>query len=1077
VSNADVGPLEALGASLAGSLLDPAGIPLWLAPELAAGRALRAGAAASRLGRLGSIPRGVVTGAIEGVAGGLAYEGVNLWLHHEAADDYDFGDASANVILGGVLGGAVGGVGGWWEGRGARPPRAPEAVERLSPEARTGAFADALEAVIEDRPVDLGPLLVRQAEVTDLTPARPEARALLDEEGYRSPRGDSLLEPGGPFRPVSSPNFREVAVTPRGIEVPVRYALIEADALITSHDDDLFRNPEYPADLQPRQRDRAGAQARNRALEAELNPKRLMNDVGAETGAPIVSRDGVVESGNGRTIAVRRSYRTGSGAGARYRAELEAQGFDTAGMEAPVLVRVRTNALDAGERVKLTRDMNAEATEAYSPSERAMADAEGLGDDLLGMVEGPDLNGAGNRRFVRAFLDRVASDDLNRLTTGDGRLSEAGLDRIGAAMTAKAFGSRGLVEALFEATDSNIKAIGKALAQAAPEWAAMRAAVARGEAPAALDPTEALIAAVEFVRHVRQRGGNLAETLELTIGQYDAFSGAAMTPETEAFIRSFFRTGKEGDTLWRSPRSAASLAEGLRWLAGEVRKAEPGPNLFGEIADESTARTLLDGLGQWFARQGDDGPPPGLDFSGPDPTVPAGGDVRPSVDDGGRVVGGPPDGRPPAGAVDGPARAGPADRPAADPGGTTVAGGRAGAASGQAAVDPADYDHIDANHADLWRLGISRDPALAADLSRRMSRFMDWTDVPLTKADRAAVAAREPVSNRAMLAAARNYQNAESGVSFYDPDLYDEAMWAQREADRAAGAAQPADPPASAKPRVAKGETPPPPKGEPFADPELKSPAQLEKGLKKAEKGELAAFTVSLSSGTVQTANESSDNEETASTGCGRQTPGTRAATPPATQAPRRTPAAMVAHNVERFMESPAQKEDGQHPLADIRSIPDARCGCLPPAPRRSHCLTARRRNLPTVCRPSEYCWSIVNVTVAPAGSLTSGASVNRTTCGFPTSGSMAQPVFTSASSIPSALYLSCAKSASAPVKRIAVPGPSLAGSVNVAPNVLITKLPFSARPGPCFGRLPSGSASSTNAFTAPSAGSTVLTV
>lgn len=38
---------------------------------------------------------------------------------------------------------------------------------------------------------------------------------------------------------------------------------------------------------------------------------------------------------------------------------------------------------------------------------------------------------------------------------------------------------------------------------------------------------------------------------------------------------------------------------------------------------------------------------------------------------------------------------------------------------------------------------------------------------------------------------------------------------------------------------------------EPFAEPELKSPAQLEKGLKKAEKAELAEFTVSLSSGTV----------------------------------------------------------------------------------------------------------------------------------------------------------------------------------------------------------------------------------
>ena len=38
---------------------------------------------------------------------------------------------------------------------------------------------------------------------------------------------------------------------------------------------------------------------------------------------------------------------------------------------------------------------------------------------------------------------------------------------------------------------------------------------------------------------------------------------------------------------------------------------------------------------------------------------------------------------------------------------------------------------------------------------------------------------------------------------------------------------------------------------EPYEEPELKSPAQLEKGLKKAEKAELAQFTVSVSSGTA----------------------------------------------------------------------------------------------------------------------------------------------------------------------------------------------------------------------------------
>lgn len=639
-ANADVPLWQLMGANMIGSLLDPAGIPLWLAPELAAGRWLEGGVAASRLSRLGPIGRGAVRGAVEGVAGGVLYEGANLWLHHQAADDYDFGQASANVIFGGLLGGVIGAGGGWWESRG-QAPRAPRAVADLDETSRLGAFAEAMDAVIEDRPVDLGPSLAREAEARAQGRVLPEALRGLDEN-----RGGI----GGADFGLAGARFDEaVAVTPRGEEVPVRFAVVEADDLITSHDDDLYRNPDYPAALQPRQRDRAGAIARNRALEAELNPKRLMRDVGAETGAPIVARDGVVESGNGRSIAIRRSYRTGTDAAKRYRAELKAQGFDVEGLRQPVLVRERTSVLDGQERVKLTRDMNAEATEAYSPSERASADAGAIDDDLLGLIEGADMNAAGNRRFVRGFLDKVAADDLNRMTTADGRLSEAGLDRINAALVARAYGDRGLVEALFEATDNNIKAIGKALAEAAPEWAAMRAAMQRGEVPAELDPTEALKAAVAFVRHVRARKGSIEESMDLIIGQADAFSGAAMTVETEAFVRAFFRTSKDGDTLWKSPRSASSLAEGLRWLAGEARKAQPGPNLFGDVADESTGRQLLDGLGRWFARQGDEGHPLGDDLfrTGPDGNeraqpapADAGGDVRPPVVETGRVAGG-----------------------------------------------------------------------------------------------------------------------------------------------------------------------------------------------------------------------------------------------------------------------------------------------------------------------------------------------------------------------------------------------------------------------------------------------------
>ena len=131
---------------------------------------------------------------------------------------------------------------------------------------------------------------------------------------------------------------------------------------------------------------------------------------------------------------------------------------------------------------------------------------------------------------------------------------------------------------------------------------------------------------------------------------------------------------------------------------------------------------------------------------------------------------------------------GPADRPAVELGAAGDAGGIAGGPVGGALADPADAVHLDQNHVDLYRLGETSDPDLAADLSRRMSRFMDWSDVTLGRRDRLAVEAGEPVSARAMIVAARHYRETGGGGSFYDPDKLGEVMRANR------GASEPAAP-------------------------------------------------------------------------------------------------------------------------------------------------------------------------------------------------------------------------------------------------------------------------------------------
>jgi hypothetical protein len=611
-SRSDLNPLQQIGASVAGALYDPLGLPLMFAPELLGVRgmmtargALSAGGALAKAGRVGNAGRFGAIGAAEGFVGGAVYEAGRYGLGADIGDDEERGQSLQTILLGTVLGGGIGGALG-----AILPPRMPppRGVAALDDEGRLGAALAAIDDVTADRPV--------KVDVYTPQPERPTRPAMPDLDDA----------PDGP-RIAARELETAVAVTSRGREIPVRYALVELDDLVTSHDDDLIRNPAFPEALQPRDRTRAGSQAANIRLESELNPKRLMREAGAETGAPLIAADGTVESGNGRTIALRRSARTGSGAYERYAAELAAQGFDTTGMTRPVLVRVRAERLDGEGRAALAREMNAAPTEAMGPSEQAMADARSLDDALLGRLDGTP---EGDRAFARAFIAKVAPDQQNSFVDADGRLSGPGAVRIKAALTARAYDDPRLIEAVFETADPNIRTLGQALSEAAPFWARMRGAAARGEIPAELDVTPQLRAAVDMIRHARDNKIPVDAWIANRLDQVDMFGGAGLDAETEAFVRLFFRDG-----TFKRHRSADKIAWALRDYARQASDVTPGPNLFGDTPD-GEARLILEGLARKFA--GDEQFPQQGDLEGLAPeraSGPAGLDLRADGGDGG----------------------------------------------------------------------------------------------------------------------------------------------------------------------------------------------------------------------------------------------------------------------------------------------------------------------------------------------------------------------------------------------------------------------------------------------------------
>lgn len=318
-------------------------------------------------------------------------------------------------------------------------------------------------------------------------------------------------------------------VTERGLTAPVRYRLVEAADLITSHTNDLTPEPAFPAELQPRDRARTASADQIARIEATLRPELLGESVKASDGAPIIGADGVVESGNARTIALRRAYESGKADGYRQWLAANAQRFgltadQVAGMLRPVLVRERYGNLD---RAEFARQANESAIAAMSPTEQARADAARV-TDLTGLVANEDgsINLAKSAGFVRQFMQQAVSPtERGAMLQADGRLSQAGQQRLRNAIFAKAYGDANLVSMLAESTDSNVRNVLAGLMRAAPEVARLRDLVAAG-ARHPMDVAGDMVRAVQEFSKIRADG----MTVDQLLAQGNLFDGG-LPPE------------------------------------------------------------------------------------------------------------------------------------------------------------------------------------------------------------------------------------------------------------------------------------------------------------------------------------------------------------------------------------------------------------------------------------------------------------------------------------------------------------------------------------------------------------------
>lgn len=380
-----------------------------------------------------------------------------------------------------------------------------------------------------------------------------------------------------PIRGREIESAQDTAVTAKGREVPVRYMVVEAGDLVASQTDDAQDNPEYPQEMQPRDRSRAASVVQINEIANTLNPRLLDRSPRASDGAPIVSPDGVVESGNGRVLAIRKAYRSNLPGSRAYRDYLASQGYPVDGMQNPVLVRVREGDMAPEDRQAFTREANERDTLSMSATERAVADAASMPDSVIDLYVGGDVDMAANRPFVRAFIDSVVgTNEQATMIAGDGTMSQEAYRRVQAALLAKAYDAPDLVASLVESLDSNIRAIGGALMDVAPRWSRMKMDAKNGTIDPAMDQTEQLVEAVRIVQRARREDRSIGDF----VNQTDIFSGETVNPVTEGFLRLMFRNDKQ----WKNPAGRDRLVQSLTYYMDQADRAQPGVDLLGDTA-------------------------------------------------------------------------------------------------------------------------------------------------------------------------------------------------------------------------------------------------------------------------------------------------------------------------------------------------------------------------------------------------------------------------------------------------------------------------------------------------------------
>ena len=382
-----------------------------------------------------------------------------------------------------------------------------------------------------------------------------------------------------------------------------RYRIVDLSDPLVSHDPYTFQeNPAYNQILQPRDRSAAASQGQVETMARNLDPNRMLAEAGnLQDGVPIIGPDGIMESGNGRTMAAIRASKDHPERWQAYQDELRNRldqfgltDQSLEGVQQPFLVRERLSNVDRGSFVK---EANTSSTLRMGTLETAKADSQMISDELLHGMDIPDgatlddvLQSPRSKTFVRHFMDQLPDTERGALIDTKGQLSAQGVERLKAAFFAKTYpGVRGeqLLQNFFESASPEVRNVRAGMEQTLPAIAQLEAGIRAGRISPSLSIAEDVAAAADAFRKIKS-GTLKFKTVDDYLSQSSMFGDEMDLSPVGRDILAF---------MDKNNRSAKQIREALKGYVEEAAKAPP-PNQGGMFGGD-LAGPAMDAVSVW----------------------------------------------------------------------------------------------------------------------------------------------------------------------------------------------------------------------------------------------------------------------------------------------------------------------------------------------------------------------------------------------------------------------------------------------------------------------------------------------